>query len=200
VIYLEDFAEIDRGEGGTMPQPIPDVSRDQTRRRILIDFPPPCSNRNSMPTSLRNAVAAVSLLCSLPLASAQEKGYWRAASKTAQSVTGDVTLSDEKITINFVSFTMVRVRALEKADLSALFDADPATRGTGSLYRMDIPASRKFLHKNSLCGDESTEWMATYMTGRSLKIAFFSGQTPPVFTIDAIANSTDMCGSYAYAI
>lgn len=123
---------------------------------------------------------------------------WRAASKTAQSITGDIALSDDKITINFSSFTMVRVRALDKAELSALFDVDSSAGGSGSLYRMDIPAARKFLRKNSLCGAENTEWMASYVVGRSLKLVFFSGQTPPVFTLDAISNSSDMCGSYTY--
>jgi hypothetical protein len=150
-----------------------------------------------MPNRLPKAVLAAFLLCSLTLA-AQENGYWRAASKTAQSVTGDIALSNEKITLNFSTFTMVRVRALQPAELTALFDADPGANSIGSLYRMDIPASRKFLKKNSLCGDESTEWMATYITGHNLKIAFFSGQTPPVFTMEAIANATNMCGSYAY--
>lgn len=149
--------------------------------------------RNALP----KAIAATFLLCCLTLA-AQEKGMWRAASKTAQSITGDIALSDDKITINFSSFTMVRVRALDKAELSALFDVDSSAGGSGSLYRMDIPAARKFLRKNSLCGAENTEWMASYVVGRSLKLVFFSGQTPPVFTLDAISNSSDMCGSYTY--
>jgi hypothetical protein len=40
--------------------------------------------------------------------------------------------------------------------------------------------------------------MATYVEGRSLKLAFFSGQKAPVFTLDAISNSTDLCGTYNY--
>jgi hypothetical protein len=40
--------------------------------------------------------------------------------------------------------------------------------------------------------------MVTYAAGRSLQLAFFSGQRPPVFTADALANSTDMCGKFSY--
>jgi hypothetical protein len=149
------------------------------------------------PNPLRKVIASSILFGCLTLA-AQEKGMWRAASSNAKSITGDIALSDQKITINFLSFTMVRVRALEKSELSAAFDADANAPGIGSLYRMDIPSSRKFLKKNSLCGAEDTEWMATYAAGRSLQLAFFSGQKPPVFTLDALANSSDTCGIFSY--
>ena len=82
--------------------------------------------------------------------------------------------------------------------MSAGFDVDSSAGGSGSLYRLNIPAAKKFLHKNSLCGSEDTEWMVTYVSGRSLQLAFFSGQKQPVFTLEAISNSTDMCGTFAY--
>ena len=150
-----------------------------------------------MRITVPRAIAASVLLASLTLA-AQEKGLWRAASKTAQSITGDIALTDDKITINFLTFTMARIRPLDKSELSAAFDADSRANGTGSLYRLNIPASRKFLKKNSLCGSDDTTWMATYATGRSLEIAFFSGDKPPVLTLDALANSSDLCGTYSY--
>jgi hypothetical protein len=150
----------------------------------------------------RLAVAASLLLCCLTVAvqgvAAQEKGVWRALSKTAQSITGDVALSDQKIAINFLTFTMVKVRSLDKAELSAAFDADSDANGSGSLYRLHVPAAKKIMGHNSLCGDEDTEWMATYVSGSSLHLAFFSGEKPPVFTLDAISNSTDLCGTYSY--
>lgn len=151
---------------------------------------------------LRTAIAASFLVCCLTLlvreVAAQEKGLWRAASKSAQSITGDVALSDQKIAINFVTFTMVKVRALERPELSAAFDADTSANGSGSLYRLHVPAAKKILGHNTLCGDEDTEWMATYVAGNSLHLAFFSGEKPPVFTLDAISNSTDVCGTYSY--
>ena len=129
---------------------------------------------------------------------AQEKGGWRAASSTAQSITGDVALSEDKISINYSSFVIAQIRSLAASDLSAVFDADSGGTGKGNLYRLSIPAAKKFLHKNTLCGDEDTQWMATYVEGRSLHLAFFSGQKMPVFTPDAFANSTDLCGTFSY--
>jgi hypothetical protein len=131
-------------------------------------------------------------------ASAQEKGNWRAANSTAQSITGDVSLSNEKISISFAGFPIARIRTLEPGEISAAFDVDSSADGSGSLYKLSVPASKKFLHRNSLCGAEDTQWMATYVAGRSLYLAFFSGQKAPVLTPDAIVNSTDLCGIFSY--
>jgi len=139
---------------------------------------------------------AVSFLCLT--VSAQEKGFWRAASNTARSITGDISLSDEKLIINFIGFTAAHIRTLESSEISAAFDADSNAPGTGSLYRLNIPATRKFLHKNSLCGGEDTQWMVTYLSGRTLLIALFSGQKVPVLTLEAVSNSTELCGTFTY--
>ena len=147
--------------------------------------------------TLLSAIAGLVLVCCMT-AAAQDKGDWRAASSTARSITGDVALADEKIFINFSGFTIARIRGLEQGEASALFDAEGTAGGNGSLYRLIVPGSKKFLHRNSLCGSDDTQWMVTYVSGRSLQLAFFSGQKPPVFTSDAIANSTDMCGKFSY--
>ena len=128
---------------------------------------------------------------------AQELGYWRAAGP-AQSVTGDVGFSDAKISINFSNFSIVRARDLEPAEVSSVFDADSNSNVKGHLYKLSIPASRKFMHKSTLCGAEDTQWVAAYVEGNSLHLAFFSGQKAPVFTLDAISNSSNLCGSYTY--
>ena len=138
------------------------------------------------------------LACCVSL-TAQELGFWRAANSTAQSVTGDVAFSDAKISINFSNFPIVRARDLEPAEVSSVFDADSNASNKGHLYRLNIPASKKFMHKSTLCGTEDTQWMATYVEGRSLNLAFFSGEKVPVFTLDAISNSTNLCGTYTYA-
>jgi hypothetical protein len=136
------------------------------------------------------------LTCTAPVI-AQEKGLWQAASNTAKSVTGDIGFSDTKIGINFSTFTIANIRSLTPAELSAAFDAD-ATTAAGTLYRLDIPATKKFLHGRTLCGEEDTQWIATYVNGRSLQLLFFSGSHMPVFTLDAISNSADLCGLYTY--
>jgi len=146
---------------------------------------------------LLKTLAASLLICTLA-AAAQDKGYWRAASNTARSITGDLSLGDEKIIINFVPFPMVKARTLEKAEISALFDVDSTATGDGTLYRLTVPAAKKFLNKNTLCGAEDTQWMVTYVSGKSLRLALFSGQKAPVFTFNAISNSTDLCGTFEY--
>jgi hypothetical protein len=140
-----------------------------------------------------------SVLACCVAATAQEAGNWRAANSPAQSITGDVGIGAEKIFINFSSFTIARIRDLESGEVSSVFDADSGAGVRGSLYRLSIPAAKTFLHKHTLCSGEETQWMATYVEGRSLHLAFFSGQKMPVFTADAIANSTDLCGTFAYA-
>jgi hypothetical protein len=137
------------------------------------------------------------LVCGV-FAGAQEKGMWRAESSTAQSITGDIAISDEKISINFNGFVIAQIRRLEPGEVSAVFDADSAAGGSGNLYRLNIPSSKKFVHHNTLCGTEDTQWIATYVAGRTLKLAFFSEPKVPEFTLNAIANSTDLCGTFSY--
>ncbi len=146
----------------------------------------------------RILLTASLLLCSLPLAAqAPESGFWRAESQTAHTITGDVALSGDRLFINLVRFTISQVRTLEPAEVSAAFNPD-TPGGTANLYRVSIPADKQFLHHNTLCGSETAVWMATYAQGRSLRIIFYSSEKPPVFTIDALENSTDTCGSFGY--
>ena len=128
---------------------------------------------------------------------AQEKGTWRAESTTAKNITGDVALSALKLAINFSSFPIAQIQSLKPAEMSAAFDAESGV-GSGNLYRLSIPASKRFSHHNTLCGDEETQWMATYAAGDRLQLAFFSGATMPVFTLDALANNVNLCGTFSY--
>ncbi len=144
-----------------------------------------------------SALAGLLLCCSLS-AAAQDKGYWRAVSSNANDITGDLTISDSKLAINFASFPLAQIRKLQPAEWSAIFDADPGS-GSGYLYRLNVPATKRFLHKNSLCGSDDTQWLATFVEGRSLRVAFFSGTDAPVLTVDALANSTDVCGTFSYS-
>ena len=149
------------------------------------------------PAILFSGAAFLLLACSLTGA-AQTKGYWRAASNTAASITGDITFSDSKLTIDFTAFPIFPIRSLKPAEVSAVFDADVNAGGTGTLYRLSIPAIKRFIHHNTLCGTEDTQWMATYVSGKTLEVAFFSGADAPEFTMDALAKSTDLCGTYTY--
>ena len=133
-------------------------------------------------------------------AQGQDRGYWRAASNNAASITGDITLGDAKLTINFRVYPLAPIRSLKPAEIAAVFDADANAAGQGALYRLSIPAAQRLLHRNTLCGTEDTQWMATYLSDpKTLQVAFFSGDETPVFTFDAISNSSRVCGAYTFA-
>jgi hypothetical protein len=128
---------------------------------------------------------------------AQESGPWRASSSNSRAITGDIFFSPLKITINFTNFTIAQIRSLQTQEARALFNPDNPTGG-GNVFRVDIPADKRFLHKNTLCGSESAQWIVTYAQGRDLQVAFFSGATPPVLTVDAINDAPNLCGVFSY--
>ena len=142
-------------------------------------------------------VALACLALGSTLSMAQEKGYWRAGSSNAGSITGDIAISDTKISINFLGFTIAQIHRLSPAETSAVFASEP-TGENGNLFRLNIPARQRFLHKNSLCGSDDTQWMVTSVAERTLHVAFFSGASAPEFTPEAMANSTDLCGTFTY--
>ncbi len=149
---------------------------------------------------LAHGVVASVLLLSCAAAGAEpDQGYWRAASSAATSITSDITIGKEKLTIDFIAYPLAPIRALKPVEVSAVFDADVNAGINGTLYRLRVPAMQRFEHKNTLCGDEDTQWMATYVTGKTLEVAFFSGDDMPVFTFDAISKSTTLCGTFAYS-
>jgi hypothetical protein len=121
-----------------------------------------------------------------------------AASNSANAITGDIAISETRLSINYIGFLIAEIRKLGPAEVSAVFDADVNAGGNGTLYRLNVPAAQRFVHHNTLCGTEDTQWMATYVEGRTLRVAFFSGSKMPVFTFEALSNSTDLCGTYTY--
>lgn len=148
----------------------------------------------------RRALAIIALACLIaPAARTQESGYWRAASNTASSITGDIILSAERLTINFTNYTVTRMRALKPEEISGVFDLEPEIVSHAGLYRMNIPGDKRFLHKNTLCGSEDVQWMVAYATGHELRVAFFSNAKIPSFKREDIMNSTDLCGTFTYA-
>lgn len=143
--------------------------------------------------------AAAWLLCICCLAgSAQDVGYWRPENSAAHTITGDISISDFRLSINFIPFTIAQIRLLKPAETAAAFDTYSHPGGGGYLYRLNVPATKQFLHKNTLCGSDEAQWMATYAAGNDLQVAFFSGSTTPVLTSEALANSTNLCGMFTY--
>ncbi len=148
-------------------------------------------------TLLPGIAAGLLWICVLPCF-AQDKGYWRAENSTAHSITGDIAITDFRLSINYFPFTLAQIRELKPAEAAAAFDTASHPGGNGYLYRTNVPAAKRFLHKNTLCGSDDTQWMATYAAGNELQVVFFSGAAMPVFTSDALANSTSLCGMYTY--
>jgi hypothetical protein len=152
------------------------------------------SNRAAIALAL--GLAAV---CGTAAQAQEDRGYWRAASSNANAITGDISIGELKMSINYVTFPLAPIRRLKPIEVSAAFDADVNAGIEGSLYRLKVPPAQRFLHKNTLCGDDETEWMATYARGHTLQVAFFSGDDEPVFTFDAVQKSSALCGVYSYA-
>ncbi|HEY5381316.1 MAG TPA: hypothetical protein VIJ65_03615 [Acidobacteriaceae bacterium] len=146
---------------------------------------------------LLNAALACTFLCALSSA-AQEQGYWRAQSSNAKSITGDLNFSATKFTINFSTYTLAQIRTLQPADARALFNPDDPSAGAENLYRLSIPDTKRFLHHNTLCGGEETDWIITYIEGRDLQLAFFSGPSIPTLTPEAMADNPRLCGVFSY--
>src|SRR5215469_109513 len=109
-------------------------------------------------------IVAIALAGSIPSA-AQDKCVWPPTSNTASSITDVLVIADAKLTVNFVSFPLAKIRPLTPAELGAVFDADANSGPVGNLYRLSIPAARRFLHHNTLCDSEDTQWMSTYIEG-----------------------------------
>lgn len=142
------------------------------------------------------AILALALACG-PSASAQESGPWRASSSNARAITGDIAFSPTRIDINFTAFTIAQIRTIKTEEVRALFNPDNPIGG-GNLFRVNIPADKKFLHHNTLCGSDDTQWIVTYAQGRDLEVAFFSGATPPALNFESLNNSSALCGVFSY--
>jgi hypothetical protein len=153
--------------------------------------------RFSVAAALLAAMAGLAGALRCP-AQSYDKGYWRAASNNAADITGDIVISDAKLTLDFRKFPLAPIRSLKPTEVAAVFDVAVDSAGMGSLYRLSVPGSLRFLHRNTLCGSDDTQWMATYLDGKTLDVAFFSGDSQPVFTVDAISHSSDLCGTFYF--
>lgn len=145
------------------------------------------------------AASVVLAMSSAAQGKSPDNGYWKAVSKTAQSITGDVVLSGERMTIYFQPFTIADLRELTAEEIAGAFNFDSADGVRGKLYRLSIPADRHFLHKNTMCGNEETQYMATAVQGKTMQIAFFSGAKMPSMRPEDLNNSTAVCGTFTYA-
>ena len=143
-------------------------------------------------------IALAGMVCLAAARAQEDRGLWSATSTNAHAITGDIAIAEAKVTLNFATFPLAPIRRLKPVEVSAVFDADVNAGIEGTLYRLHVPPGKYIVKKNTLCGGEETQWMATYVTGHSLKVAFFSGDDMPVFTFDAMQNTRALCGSFVY--
>lgn len=143
-------------------------------------------------------IAALALTFAAFALPAQEAGLWRASSTNAKSITGDIGFGENKLIINFLQFPISQIRPLTTDELLSVFNPDNPAAAVGHLYKLQIHGDQKFLHKNSLCGSDTVEWMATAIIGRELRIAMFSGGPVPALTVDSMNNGSNLCGTYTY--
>ncbi len=150
-------------------------------------------------SALTAALAIAAVLAGAARAGAQEDhGAWMSASTNARAITGDMVIADGKVTIDYWIFPLAIIRRLKPVEVSSVFDADVNAGISGTLYRLRVPAAQRFEHKNTLCGEEDAQWMATYVTGKKMEVAFFSGDDIPVFSFDAVQKSSTLCGTFAF--
>lgn len=140
----------------------------------------------------------VGVICSTAQANAQDAGRWGPATDRTATMTGDISIAPTRLAIYESKFPMALVRKLTPVEVSAVFDADIHAGIGGNLYSLYLPPRVYTPGGDPLCGREVTKWMATYVSRRTLRVAFFSGDDAPVFTFDEIANSAALCGTYVY--
>jgi len=146
------------------------------------------------------AVAVIAPILLATTLAAQDNGYWRAVSNTARSITGDIAISGDRMSMNFVPTTIAEIHELTAEQITTVFNFPDGVNPMGHLYRLNIPGDRKLLHKNTLCGAEDTQWMATAVSGKTMQLAFFSGNMMPTMKAEDMNNDTPtLCGTFTYS-
>ena len=119
-----------------------------------------------------------------------EPAAWLAMSKTAMSITGDITLDDYHLT--FANGTGLDLEPYEMAR-----EGDWAGSGdavTGDVFKIDPPANPKLLHGNLFCAAPAT-YVVLWTPGESeLTLNVYTGDEAPTGTPDVDA----LCASYSY--
>ena len=143
----------------------------------------------------------ISLMCTQGSA-AQSSGLarkkWVAASTTAMSITGDIKISVNNLSMVGRDYPLTLIRDI---DTEHLIDAgrivDETKPADARIYRIKIPARVKLLNGNTLCGPKSANWMLTVTpNAHSLSLAFFSGDSEP--NLATASESTELCGTFGY--
>lgn len=135
---------------------------------------------------------AVALAFAILPGTSQAADSWAAASKTAQSITGDITV--DRDTLTFAGGTRLTLKPYEMAR-----NGDWAASGdevAGDVFKIDPPSNPKLLNGNSFCSEPATFVVLwTYGEGE-LTLNVYSGDAAPTGLPDADA----LCASYSYEL
>ena len=109
------------------------------------------------------SVVLVGLCLAAPVRAQEDRGLWRSASKEALVMTGDITIGEAKVTLNFVTFPLAQIRRLKPVEVSAVFDADVNAGIEGTLYRLRIPGAQRIAAARIPCAAARTRngWRPT---------------------------------------
>ena len=129
-----------------------------------------------------------------------QEELWIAASRTAVSITGNVALASNSMTISHKSFPLALVRDIDSqhlADAGRIVDVSQPSNGR--LYRTLISRRSRFINGNTVCGpDADAKWILAVFTDRQMSLAFFSGSNEPDLGYTAGEVGDRLCGTYAY--
>ncbi|WP_244598797.1 hypothetical protein [Rhizobium tubonense] len=110
---------------------------------------------------------------------------YKAYSKTAESVTGDIAMDD--FSISFANGEQLAFSSL----VADHFRVDGHKVGA-SVYSVKDPADPELENGNRLCGEGDVSYVATWGAGEGLAaVAVFTGDNPP-------KSDEEMCASYVY--
>ncbi|MGV8935580.1 MAG: hypothetical protein ACOH2J_00520 [Allorhizobium sp.] len=136
--------------------------------------------------TIRFASAVFSVIVACAIGSSARADNYTAASNTAMSITGDISMDD-------FSIVFANGETLDFAELIADHFMVDGRRVPGSVFSVETPGDPVLENGNTLCGNGDVTYVASWSGGAGMTlVAVFTGSEPP-------ASADEMCASYLYA-
>ena len=130
---------------------------------------------------------------------------WAATSQTAVSITGNIVVTPQAITISHKEFPLEFVRQVDKQhfkDVARIIEPfmqhmfmQPLS---ARLYKTLISRDVQLLNGNTMCGPNAAKWMLAAYSEDHLSLAFFSSAEEPNLDYKVVETSHDLCGTFTY--
>ena len=122
---------------------------------------------------------------------------WLAASRTAQSITGDIRLSDSRLEM---ARKVVPLRAAGRLPAWSTIDGE---RVAARLFEVTRPAELTLLNGNRFGCDEPIRWIVTWRSqgGQDLNMSTWAGREKPrseQSTSSGSDRAAQLCATYLY--